>query len=262
MRTALLAACIFIWSCSEEKEQAPQNNSLSVPDSLQASIKKFPDSALLREELIQFYRDKGNFAEALKVTREASGRDSLNPRWFDIEAILHFENEDTLRSIRAFEKAVSIFPSPEYLIPLGTLYAQTRNPRAINVADLLLSSEIARAEKESYYIKGLYHTYAGDKKKAIQFFDRALEVSFTFMEAYREKAIALYELGRYAEGLAVLDKAVTLQNNFDEGHYYRGKLLEKMGRNEEASEAYRMALMFDPEYTEAKEAYNRLNPTK
>ena len=78
------------------------------------------------------------------------------------------------------------------------------------------------------------------------------------MDAYREKAIALYDLSRYKEALAVLDKAVTLQNNFDEGYYYRGKCLEKLNRIEEAIESYQSALMYSPDYTEATEALQRL----
>ena len=78
------------------------------------------------------------------------------------------------------------------------------------------------------------------------------------MDGYREKAIALYDLGKYAEALAVLDKAITLQNNFDEGYYYSGKCLEKLNRIPEAIQSYQNALVYDPDYVEAKEALNKL----
>ena len=78
------------------------------------------------------------------------------------------------------------------------------------------------------------------------------------MEAYREKAIALMHMNRYAEALAVLDKAITIQNGFDEGHYYRGQCLEKLKRPDEAMEAYQTALMYDAGYTEARSALDKL----
>ena len=56
----------------------------------------------------------------------------------------------------------------------------------------------------------------------------------------------------------VLDKAVTLQNNFEEGYYYKGRTLEKLNRIKDAIEAYQMALAYDPEYIEAKDALGRL----
>ena len=74
----------------------------------------------------------------------------------------------------------------------------------------------------AYYIKGLYYSAVNNGSKAIEWFDKSLSISFTYMEAYREKAIALMHMNRYAEALAVLDKAITIQNGFDEGHYYRG----------------------------------------
>ena len=78
------------------------------------------------------------------------------------------------------------------------------------------------------------------------------------MEAYREKAIALYDLGKYKEALAVLDKAVTLQNGFDEGYYYKGRCFEKLNKIPEAIEMYERALMYDKDYVEAKEALAKL----
>ena len=78
------------------------------------------------------------------------------------------------------------------------------------------------------------------------------------MDAYREKAIALYDLGNYEEALQVLEKAIKLRNNFDEGYYYKGRCLEKLNRTPEAIDAYQMALMFDTAYIEAKDALGKL----
>lgn len=225
---------------------------------MKALVSKYPDSAILRETLVQYYRENGNYDQALAETNDAIKRDSTNPRLYDIQAILHYENGDTLKAISSFEKVVSIYPAPEYFISLGTLYAQTKNNKALTLADALMQRDEANAEKEALFIKGLYFNYINEKEKAISFFDKALLLNFTFMEAYREKAIALYDQGKYKEALAVLDKAVTLQNNFDEGYYYRGKVLEKLNRVDEAIESYQRALMYDPEYMEAKDALNRL----
>ena len=112
--------------------------------------------------------------------------------------------------------------------------------------------------KDANYISGLYYTYKNEKEKAIVYFDKCLNLQFSFMDAYREKAIALYDLGKYDSSLAVLDKALTLQNSFEEGYYYSGRCLEKLNRKEEAIQSYRNALVYDPEYTEAKDALNRL----
>ena len=78
------------------------------------------------------------------------------------------------------------------------------------------------------------------------------------MFAYREKGIALYDLGKYNDAITVLDKAVTLQNNFDEGYYWLGRCLEKLNKPNDAIEEYKTALLYSPDYIEAKTALERL----
>src|SRR5690606_37483913 len=147
---------------------------------------------------------------------------------------------------------------PVYVIALGTLYAQTKNETALTMADGLLYAKDPYAERHAYFIKGLYYTYSGQKENAIQFFDKCLTMSYTDMDAYLEKSIALYDLGKYKAALETIDKALLLQNNFETGHYYRGKYLEKLNRRPEATDAYKMALMYDPAYIEAAEALAKL----
>lgn len=259
MKNYALILLLFLASCnSGKKEDDTEFMTSSKEKALQDQVGKYPDSLILRENLIQYYRDNGNYQRAISETDKAIKRDSLNPRFFDIKAILHFENGDTLSAISAFESAVRIYPDPIYLISLGTLYAQTRNPLALQVADTLIKRAPSKTEKESIFIKGLYYTSINDKQQALGFFDKALAVDFNFMEAYREKALALYEMGKFNEALAVLDKAVTIKNNFDEGYFYRGKVLEKLNRREEAIDSYQRALLFDPGYIEATDALSRL----
>ncbi len=258
MKQYLLIVLVFIAACNEgRKEDDADVMTSSKEKEMKAEIAKFPDSVILRENLIQYYRDNANYDQAISEADKAIQRDSLNPRYFDIKAILHFENGDTVSAIRAFETAARIYPDPVYFISLGTLYAQTRNPLALQIADTL-SLRARATRKESLFIKGLYYSSINDKMQALSFFDKALGVDFNFMEAYREKALALYDLGRLNESLAVLDKAVVIKNNFEEGYFYRGKVLEKLNRRDEAIESYQRALLFDPEYIEAKDALSKL----
>ena len=120
------------------------------------------------------------------------------------------------------------------------------------VAVLLLQTVVA------FFITGLYSSYAGNKEDAIANFNKALGISYTYMPAYVEKALALYDLGKNKEALAVLDRAITLQNNFDEGYYWLGRCLEKLNRPNDAIEEYKTALMYAPDYVEAQDALTRL----
>lgn len=258
----ILACMIFFIACNDQdhtekkSDQPVQANQREL--ALIDSVRQFPDSLLLKEQLIQFYRDRGDYDKAIEATRKAIAQDSLNDRLWEIKATLFYENEDTADAIAAMNRAADINPSPAYIIPLGSMYAQIRDKKALDVADYLLQARVVDTDKEAFFIKGLYHNYTGDKNKAIGFFNRCLDMDYTYMYAYREKAIALYDLGKYDDAITVLDKAVTLRNNFDEGYYWLGRCLEKQNKTKEAVEEYRMALMYAPDYVEAKEALARL----
>ncbi|HMI77985.1 MAG TPA: tetratricopeptide repeat protein [Ferruginibacter sp.] len=226
---------------------------------LKDSIAKFPELLLLKEQLIQFYRDSADFDKAIATVDQALRTDSLNDRLWNIKAILHFENEDTVNSIRSFENALLINPSPRYLIFLGTLYAQTKDLRVHRIVEALLNSKQPETEKEAYFILGLFYNYSGDKINAISALDKCLSLDSRYMFAYREKGIALYDMGKYEDAVTVLDKAVTLQNSFEEGYYWLGRCLEKLNKPNDAIEEYKMALLYaNNDYPEAKDALARL----
>ncbi len=251
---------IFYFSCSE----ADTNTTVTVDKERQtekqllSEIEKYPDSLLLTENLIEYYRNLGNYDSAISVTDKAIKKDPNIAELWDIKATLHYENSDTLGAIDAFENAINIIPLPEYVISLGSLYAQTKNIKALELADALLLADKSNAEKESYFIKGLYFTYTGNKTKAIELFDSCIRIDYTYMFAYREKAIALYDLAKYEEAIKVLTRAVTIQNNFDEGYYWLGNCFKKLNKKQEAIESYQTALMYDKNFMEARDSLKTL----
>ncbi|MDB5221525.1 MAG: hypothetical protein JWN83_192 [Chitinophagaceae bacterium] len=251
---------VICFSCNNNEVQkpAPSSNETQQLQQLKQEISKYPDSLLLVEKLIQYYREAGVYDSALAVTDNAINRAPNIAALWDIKATLHFENGDTVNAIKSFENAIQIYPLPEYVMSLGTLYAQTKNPKALTMADALTFADKAKAGKEAYFIKGLYYNYTGDKKKAIALFDSCIRLDYTYMFAYREKAIALYDQGKYEEALKVLEKAVTIQNNFDEGYYWMGNCYKKLNKKEEAIQSYHTALMYDKDFIEARDSLKTL----
>ncbi|MGF2411682.1 tetratricopeptide repeat protein [Ferruginibacter sp.] len=255
---ALLLA--FLPACNNNNEE-PVTKKEDIPvqeKEMKDAIAKYPDSMLLRENLIQYYQDNGTTDLALAETNTALQKDSTDTRLWDKKAELHIEQADTAGAIKAYEKAIEIFPEPQFIMSLGWLYAQTKDTNAIVMADALLMGKNARADKEALLIKGLYFSATGNKQKALGYFDNCLALDYTFMLAYREKAIVLYDMAKYEEALTILDKAVTLQNKFDEGYYWMGRCFEKLNKTNDAIESYRSAVLYNPDYIEAKDALARL----
>ncbi|MEP6677342.1 MAG: tetratricopeptide repeat protein [Ferruginibacter sp.] len=258
--------CIF-FSCSNNNtdEAISENPSVAANKEQQYKdlIKKYPDSQLLKERLVQYYRDNNNYDAAINETDAQIKKDSSNDRWWDIRATLFSENDDTANAILSWEKATSINPQPRYLLPLGYLYADRKNPKALFIAQLLMNSDSSKKNKEALLISGIYYSKS-DKQKAISFYDQALGVSYTFMPAYREKAIALYDLAKYNDAIAVLQRALTVQSTYDEAYYWMGRCYEKLNRKDLAIESYQRAIDFSKEtsntdYIEAIDALKKLN---
>lgn len=225
---------------------------------MQEALRQFPDSALLRENLIQFYRDSGYYDSAIHEAFRALERDSSHPRWWYITATLLCEKEDTAEAIRLLRQSPDIGMDRMNTILLATLFARKGDSLALPFSENLLTP-LLDAAKEGYYISGLFYLKTEQWAKAISYFDSCLSESYTFMEAYREKATALGALNRWEEGAAVMKKAVTIQNNFAEGYYLLGLCLEKTGKQDEARDAYEKALLYDPAWAEAAAAVRRLD---
>ena len=259
---SIIAATIalFMWTCNSSQNEIENTPSkeISKEQQLKNAVAKYPDSIFLVEDLIEYYRNNGSYDTAISITEDAIKKDSENVELWDIKGALLYENGDTLKSIKAYETVINIYPLPEYLISLGMLYAQTKNSKALTIADALIIADKAKAQREALFIKGLYYSYTSNRKKAINFFDSCISIDYTYMFAYREKAIALYDISRYDGAIEVLNRALTIQNNFDEGYYWRGMCYEKLNKKQEATENYQMALLYDKNFIEAKEALSRL----
>ena len=263
MKPILKIACGAIFSIIISCNTTPDSKvkpgfSVNSKESLKNAIKEYPDSLLLIQDLIEAYRDEGSYDSALALTDNQIKKDSNNAYLWNMKATLHFENDDTIDAINSLEHAVDIYPMPEYLVALGTIYAEVKNPKSLIIADGLLKANRVKSGADAMFVKGLYYSYINDKIKAINYFDSSLHMDFTYMFSYREKAIALYDLGKYQEALDVLKRAVTVQNNFDEGYYWMGRCFEKLNRKDDAIQSYQTALLYDKDFIEAREALNKL----
>ena len=225
---------------------------------LRDAITEHPDSFALTENLIKYFSDNSNFGQAIAEADKAIQKDTSNAKLWDIKSILYFLNKDTMNAIKSLERAIRIDPQPSYKISLGLTYAQVKNPKAIEMADELLTDTQAKASKQAAFIKGFYYSYMDDYQKSISFFDTCLAIDYTYIDAYKEKAICLYNLGKYTDAIESLKKATALQSSYDEGYYWLGRCYQKLNQQDDAIKNYEMALQIDPDYAEAKDALSKM----
>ncbi|MBL0356945.1 MAG: tetratricopeptide repeat protein [Chitinophagaceae bacterium] len=248
-------------SCSNNGNNTSAGNSnADMPEqekNMRDLAAKYPDSFLLKENLIQYFRENSNYGQAIAETEYALKNDSANERLWYMKATLLTENDDTTKAIKAWEQTIRISPRPEYLMSLGTLYAFTKDPLALGMADVLMAYGPS-TQYQGLFIKGLYCNTTGNKAKAAEFFDACISIDYTNTLAYREKAIAEYDMGDYKAAIKTLELALTVKKTYDEAYYWLGRCFEKQDKKQDAIESYKIALQLSPDYIEAKDALGKL----
>jgi tetratricopeptide (TPR) repeat protein len=251
---------ILLVACNNQSDSSQNKTAIPLAEqNIRDEITKYPDSFNLKEKLVQYFRENGNYTTAIVETDRILLKDSTNSRLLYIKAMLYSENEDTTKAIKAWEKLVAIEPSPENLISLGTLYAFTKNPATITLADDLL--KLPNAQPQALFLKGLFYSNVNDKIKAVGFFDNCISLDYSYLFAYREKALCQYDSGKYLDALKTLELAITVNKTYEEAYYWMGKCFEKLNKKEQAIQNYQLAIQFDPNYIEAKDALGKLGVT-
>jgi len=252
----LLLACHV-----DEKNQYPQSKKLATTeDSLLSLIQTHPDSLLPKENLLQFYRDSGRYDKAIQTNLNFLKKDSMNPRLHHTLGLLYLENDDTLNALASFSQAYNIYNNASDLIYAGAIYANKKDVKALIISDTLLKNFYEKSAKEAWLIKGIYFSGISQTQKAIACFDSAIQIRFSFTEAYLEKAKTLKNIHHYKEAIQTLEKAVTINNNCPDAFIIMGECYERLNETNNAQNAYEQALMYEAENQDAKAALKRLRP--
>jgi tetratricopeptide (TPR) repeat protein len=261
----LFSLSFFLFGCQPKKDTAEQEKKQQIGENInyetaqKKRIQQFPDSVLLVEDLLQWYRTNNRYNEAIQMTDSLISSNEKNKIYHHILGILYYEINDTANAIKQFENAISFSPQISDWLSLGSLYAGKKDPRSFDIAFEIEKTDPPKYTKEACFIRGTFYESMGDFKRAISSFDSCIQIEFSFMEAYREKAICLIELNKYRDAIKVLERAITLNNRFAEGYYWMGVCYEKTNQTDLAIASYQKAFLYDNTYTEAEDALKRLN---
>jgi tetratricopeptide (TPR) repeat protein len=166
---------------------------------------------------------------------------------------------DTAGAITYYNAAISIYPSVDGLLALANLYAETKNPKTLNICVQINELGLGR-EYDAYttFFVGVYFSRTGNKDKALLFFDKSISNNYTFMESYLEKGYVYFDTKKYDKALEVFKMAAEVKNRFADAYYWQGKCYEALNQKSEAVIKYQQALGFDNSLTEAEAGIKRL----
>jgi tetratricopeptide (TPR) repeat protein len=254
------------WSIEKKESYAVGISNILVadkPDSaisfLKDALRVFTGSIPLQLNLIQVYANKHQAGDALAVCDKLLEQQPKHAGVLMIKSDLLESMGDSAGSIRTLEQAYSVAPfNRDLCYNLAFKYAQAKNPRTVVLCDSLLRNDTAEKKAEPYYFKAVYFVNVNDKTRALEYFDKAIQNDYNFLDAYMDKGRIFYDQKRYRQAAKVFQLALQVSSSYADSYYWLGKCQEALGEKAEAKLNYQRAYGLDKTLTEAKEAADKL----
>jgi tetratricopeptide (TPR) repeat protein len=228
-------------------------------DLLKEGIKKFPENTEFNRRLAEIYLQEGNTSAASEQYDKMIQTDSTNfEAWYD-KGMLLARLKDTANAIKALEKSFAIMPINYSGMALANIYVAKKNPRILDICNIILARDSGNIQTEPVFMKGVYYADQKQYDSALKQFNECIRRDWKMTDAYIEKGIILYERKEYDEALKVFKMTVTVSNTDADGYYWLGRCYEAKGKIEDAIENYERAIALDKTFTEARTALQRLN---
>lgn len=261
-----ISAAIIFTSCqnngSEAESSSIEKDSLTSPIAkLEKSIQAYPDSLLLIAKLSDLQEANGQLDLASATIEKGLRKDSTSVIFQNRRASLLLAKGDTSGAISGLLKSLSYAPEQTDIhVELGFLYAAQKKKNALMVADFLLTQTDQPAlQTQARFMKGVYYVNIGDKKNALLHFNECIINDYTFIDAYMEKGILLYNDKKYIYAQKSFEKVLTISNTHVEAYFWMGKCLESQNKKEEALDFYKKTIGLDDKMMEAAEGVERLS---
>ena len=107
-------------------------------------------------------------------------------------------------------------------------------------------------------LDGSSHLNRGKPEKALQDFNRAIEIDPTHFDGYRGRADALNTLGRYAEAIQDYNKALEIKPELATAYVNRAIAYSHLKEYEKAIADYEKGLALDPEIDDSPGIFERI----
>jgi type IV pilus biogenesis/stability protein PilW len=146
-----------------------------------------------------------------------------------------------------FEKEKNRMAASDALVHFNTgvdFYHQRDYAKAIQAYQKVI--EIDSGYAEAYNNLGIIYQEAGDFDRALSSYQKAIEVNPKSEKALNNLGVLLYLKGHYDESIQAFQKALTFNANNIESHINLGILFKKQGQVDQAIESYHRALAINP----------------
>jgi tetratricopeptide (TPR) repeat protein len=127
-------------------------------------------------------------------------------------------------------------------------YKQREFSKAIQAYQKVI--EVDPTYIEAYNNLGIIYQMLGDVDKAFGFYQKSTEINPRYEKGYNNLGILLFLKGHYEEAQEAFQKSLTMNSNNIESHINLGTLFKKKGELEKAIGSYQSALAINPLHSE------------
>jgi tetratricopeptide (TPR) repeat protein len=219
----------------------------------------FPDNTQVGRLLAEAYSGSGNPGQALILYNNMLVKDSADPETFYEKALLLEQLKDTAAAITALQKAYRLQGVNTYGLELAHLFAEQKNPRALEICDFILRQDSLRLLIDPFFIKGIYFANVKQFPKAIVQFDSCIARDWKTTDAYLEKGRAYFQMQNIQAAMQTFNMAITVTNTDADAYYWLGRCFEVQHRKMDAISSYRKAISLDRNFSEATQRIQNLD---
>jgi tetratricopeptide (TPR) repeat protein len=256
----MFASLLFVFSCSNQNNTENTTITSKYIKTLQKEVLANPENITLHYTLVNSLDSAGYYLEAMNQINQLISKDSLNAQFWLTKGQIQEHAKDTSGAIISYHRSIRVYASPDAMLTLANIYAETKNDTALVLCNNVLQMKLGRQyDAHANFIAGVYYARKLHYSKAFALFDECINNSYTYIVAYLEKGFIYYDLKNYNDALKIFQLAATISNAYSDAYYWQAKCFEALNNKTEAINNYQKSLALDKNLKEAAIALKRLN---
>lgn len=198
-----------------------------------------------------------DYNASLAVIDRILEHDRENSQAYYLAGHVFYEQGDTGRAVKSYQKAVDINPEfTEAWNQLGDIMSQLNNPLAIKFYDNALRGDSLNIE--TLHNRAFALQKEGRIKEAIEAYQVNIVKRPDFELSYYNLGILLFESKQFEKALENINQAILLNSKEPSSYYYRAKIWIEEGNKDLAKKDLQTAITLYPDYEKAKQLLKAL----
>lgn len=227
-------------------------------DVLKACAAKFPGRIPTLLKLSEFQLIVRQHNDALSTINQIFQRDPQNAEGYFMTGRVALDMGDTTRAVAALQKAVQLdAANSDAWIFLGRIFSNRNNPKAVQYFDNALALDSTNLDAREF--KANFYVQQREYAKALALYRDIIDRNPDYAAAYFDMGIIYFNQDSLEKAYANFDLATKTDPLFVDAYYHRGIVAEAQGKLAEALKDYRQAAKMSPQYEEVVKAEARLD---